>query len=54
MFESKRTARVGNKGLATTFYNEKNSEIASDLVKILVECNQEVPDFLQTYRSNDL
>ncbi|RHZ44807.1 hypothetical protein Glove_709g44 [Diversispora epigaea] len=42
-----RTARVGNKGLATTFYNERNVEIAPDLVKILIECNQEVPDFLK-------
>ncbi|CAI2173831.1 16065_t:CDS:10 [Funneliformis geosporum] len=30
-----RTARVGNQGLATTFYNERNSEIAPELVKIL-------------------
>ncbi|CAG8809614.1 19631_t:CDS:2, partial [Dentiscutata erythropus] len=42
-----RTARVGNKGLATTFYNERNAEIAHDLVKILIECNQEVPNFLK-------
>ncbi|CAB4409753.1 unnamed protein product [Rhizophagus irregularis] len=44
-----RTARVGNKGLATTFYNEKNSEVATELVKILVECKQEIPHFLQSY-----
>ncbi|CAG8456726.1 15642_t:CDS:10, partial [Acaulospora colombiana] len=48
-----RTARVGNKGLATSFYNEKNSNIASDLVKILLECNQDIPDFLKQY-SNDI
>ncbi|RIB14632.1 P-loop containing nucleoside triphosphate hydrolase protein [Gigaspora rosea] len=44
-----RTARVGNQGLATTFYNDNNSGIARDLVKILIECKQEVPDFLQEY-----
>jgi len=44
-----RTARVGNQGLATTFYNDNNSGIAKDLVKILIECKQEVPDFLQEY-----
>ncbi|TGZ78023.1 ATP-dependent RNA helicase DED1 [Ascodesmis nigricans] len=45
-----RTARIGNHGLATTFYNEGNSEIAEDLVKILIESNQDVPDFLEQYR----
>ncbi|CAG8618920.1 13160_t:CDS:10 [Acaulospora morrowiae] len=44
-----RTARVGNKGLATSFYNENNADIACELVRILMECNQEVPDFLQSY-----
>ncbi|CAJ0837974.1 10874_t:CDS:10 [Entrophospora sp. SA101] len=44
-----RTARVGNEGLATTFYNQKNSDIAGDLVKLLLECKQDVPDFLQSY-----
>nr|CAG8523454.1 8904_t:CDS:10 [Entrophospora candida] len=44
-----RTARVGNEGLATTFYNEKRSELAGDLVKLLLECKQEIPSFLQPY-----
>ncbi|OCK80775.1 DEAD/DEAH box RNA helicase [Lepidopterella palustris CBS 459.81] len=42
-----RTARIGNEGLATSFYNTRNEDIADDLVKILVEAKQEVPDFLQ-------
>ncbi|KAM5476917.1 putative RNA helicase [Microsporum audouinii] len=42
-----RTARIGNPGLATSFYNDKNSDIASDLVKILIESKQVIPDFLQ-------
>ncbi|XP_050082821.1 ATP-dependent RNA helicase vasa [Anopheles aquasalis] len=42
-----RTGRVGNKGRATSFYdpNEDHS-IASSLVKILQQANQNVPDFL--------
>ncbi|CAG8698850.1 1328_t:CDS:10 [Funneliformis mosseae] len=45
-----RTARVGNQGLATSFYNERNAIIAYDLVKILIEYNQKVPDFLKHYK----
>ncbi|KAJ5357765.1 hypothetical protein N7541_004923, partial [Penicillium brevicompactum] len=49
-----RTARIGNEGIATSFYNERNEEIAEDLVKILVECKQTIPDFLEQYRpAND-
>lgn len=44
-----RTARIGNEGLATSFYSEKDEDIAFDLVKILLECNQPVPDFLEDY-----
>ena len=46
-----RTARVGNNGLATSFYNDKHEGIAPQLTKILQECNQEIPDFLQSYVS---
>lgn len=45
-----RTARIGNEGIATSFYNERNVDLAEDLVKILVECKQAVPDFLESYR----
>ncbi|KAJ5114800.1 hypothetical protein NUU61_000559 [Penicillium alfredii] len=44
-----RTARIGNEGIATSFYSEKDSELASDLVKILLECKQKIPDFLENY-----
>ncbi|KAK3841964.1 MAG: putative DEAD/DEAH box RNA helicase [Linnemannia gamsii] len=44
-----RTARAGNSGTATTFYNSKNEPLAPTLAKLLVECKQEVPDFLQSY-----
>ncbi|OJD19505.1 hypothetical protein AJ78_00574 [Emergomyces pasteurianus Ep9510] len=44
-----RTARIGNEGLATSFYNhDRNSDISADLVKILMECKQPVPDFLES------
>lgn len=45
-----RTARIGNEGLATSFFCDKNTELAPDLVKILIECGQTIPDFLQSYK----
>ena len=48
-----RTARIGNVGLATSFYNERNEDIADDLVRILLETKQEVPDFLESYKPED-
>jgi ATP-dependent RNA helicase DDX3X len=48
-----RTARIGNEGLATSFYCEKDADIAADLVKILIESKQKVPDFLEQYKPQD-
>jgi ATP-dependent RNA helicase DDX3X len=45
-----RTARIGNKGLATSFYNDDDESLAAFLVKTLMECGQEVPDFLEAYK----
>ncbi|KAL4805585.1 P-loop containing nucleoside triphosphate hydrolase protein [Aspergillus unguis] len=45
-----RTARIGNEGLATSFYNEKDADLAPDLVKVLIETNQNVPDFLSEFK----
>ncbi|XP_042587442.1 putative ATP-dependent RNA helicase an3 isoform X4 [Cyprinus carpio] len=42
-----RTGRVGNLGLATSFYNDKNSNLTKDLLDILVEAKQEVPSWLE-------
>jgi ATP-dependent RNA helicase DDX3X len=42
-----RTGRAGNKGLATSMYNSKNSNIAKELKDILIECNQVVPQFIE-------
>jgi len=44
-----RTARAGNLGLATTFYNERNAGIAPQLTKLLIECDQTVPDILRPF-----
>lgn len=43
-----RTGRVGNLGLATSFFNEKNRNIASDLNELLVEAKQQIPGFLES------
>ncbi|KAG5833331.1 hypothetical protein ANANG_G00274800 [Anguilla anguilla] len=43
-----RTGRVGNLGLATSFFNDKNSNITKDLLDILVESKQEVPSWLES------
>lgn len=49
-----RTARIGNTGLATSFFNDKNDDIGPDLVKILIETNQHVPDFLEPFKPDDI
>lgn len=43
-----RTGRVGNLGLATSFYNDKNRNICCDLLGLLVETRQEVPSWLES------
>uniref|UniRef100_A0A1I7Z5R6 RNA helicase n=1 Tax=Steinernema glaseri TaxID=37863 RepID=A0A1I7Z5R6_9BILA len=42
-----RTGRVGNVGIATSFFNDKNRNIARDLAELIVEANQELPDWLE-------
>jgi ATP-dependent RNA helicase DDX3X len=48
-----RTARIGNEGKATSFYNDRNEDIGEDLVKILIESKQEIPDFLEQFKPED-
>ncbi|XP_033759680.1 putative ATP-dependent RNA helicase Pl10 isoform X1 [Pecten maximus] len=43
-----RTGRVGNLGLATSFFNDKNKNIIRDLMDLLVEAHQEVPSWLES------
>lgn len=48
-----RTGRIGNKGVATSFFNDRNEDLAPDLVKILLESKQTVPDFLEQFMPED-
>lgn len=42
-----RTGRMGNLGVATSFFNDKNRSICPDLVELLIETKQEVPNFME-------
>lgn len=43
-----RTGRIGNKGVATAFFQaDKDSTLARGLVKVLADAHQDVPDFLE-------
>ncbi|CAF1032943.1 unnamed protein product [Adineta ricciae] len=42
-----RTGRAGMAGQATSFFNEKNRNVAVDLLDILSESHQEVPEWLE-------
>ena len=44
-----RTARIGNVGVATSFYTQYNEDIADPLTRLLIENDQEVPDFLEAF-----
>ena len=45
-----RTARIGNEGIATSFYNNRNEELGAALTKVLIESQQIVPDFLAQFK----
>ena len=42
-----RTGRIGHQGLATSFYNDNDEDLAQDLVNVLLECECEIPEFLE-------
>ena len=44
-----RTGRIGNIGLATSFYNERDADLAEALVKTMCETHQVIPDFLESF-----
>lgn len=48
-----RTGRMGNLGVATSFFNEKNRNICADLVELLVETKQELPSFLEEMHTQE-
>ena len=41
-----RSGRMGNRGASTSFFSERNEDIAMDLAKLLKEHDQPIPDFL--------
>jgi ATP-dependent RNA helicase DDX3X len=45
-----RTARIGNEGKATSFFNDRNDDLGEDLCKILIEAKQEIPQFLEQFK----
>jgi ATP-dependent RNA helicase DDX3X len=49
-----RTGRAGNVGRATAFFNHGNKNVVSDLVEILKEANQEIPDWLHKINESAL
>ncbi|KAH7157447.1 P-loop containing nucleoside triphosphate hydrolase protein [Dactylonectria estremocensis] len=44
-----RTGRIGHRGVATSFYSERDEPLASVLTRTLLETGQEIPDFLESY-----
>ncbi|OXA59173.1 ATP-dependent RNA helicase DDX3Y [Folsomia candida] len=42
-----RTGRMGNLGLATSFFNDKNKNLVRDLVELVAETKQEMPTWLE-------
>ena len=48
-----RTGRAGHRGLATSFFTDRDEQIASVLTRTLLETNQEIPDFLSHHVPQD-
>ncbi|KAM0465968.1 hypothetical protein ACHAPV_000917 [Trichoderma viride] len=44
-----RTGRIGHRGVATSFFTERDEPLASVLTRTLLETNQDIPEFLQSY-----
>lgn len=42
-----RTGRIGHRGVATSFFSERDEPIASVLARTLLETGQDIPEFLQ-------
>jgi ATP-dependent RNA helicase DDX3X len=47
-----RTGRAGNTGVSTAFFTDKNKNLAAELIKLLEETNQSVPDFMKRARED--
>ena len=44
-----RTGRIGHRGIATSFFTERDEGMGSVLTRTLLETNQEIPECLQMY-----
>lgn len=44
-----RTGRIGHRGLATSFYTDRDEPLASVLTRTLLETKQPIPDFFELY-----
>ncbi|CZS80266.1 unnamed protein product [Fusarium graminearum] len=44
-----RTGRIGHRGVATSFFSERDEPLGSVLTRTLLETDQEIPEFLQQY-----
>lgn len=42
------TGRMGNLGVATSFFNKRNQNLASGMLDLLVEAKQEYPSWLES------
>ncbi|KAH8926085.1 DEAD-domain-containing protein [Atractiella rhizophila] len=49
-----RTGRAGNTGTATAFFNRGNKNIAKDLILLLQEAHQEVPNWLESIARDNM
>lgn len=48
-----RTGRIGARGQSTSFFNDRNEDLAPALVNLLLENEQKVEDFLDPFRPAD-
>lgn len=46
---SGRTDRIGHRGIATSFFTERDEGIGSILTHTFLEIKQEMPEYLQLY-----
>jgi len=49
-----RTGRAGKQGSAISFFTKPDSRLAADIINILKQAGQEVPDLLHKYRENEI
>ncbi|XP_066255370.1 ATP-dependent RNA helicase DDX3X [Euwallacea similis] len=47
-----RTGRMGNLGLATSFFNDRNRNLANGMLDLLVEAKQEYPSWMESVASD--